>query len=161
MELLKWCGDNELLKWDDMVKSIVFCVSVCFTILALSSGCNTVESNALHPMKESTTLEEITKIAFISNFYFQANGKLPDSIEELILFCSVSKMACSELDWDNFSWRKIDDSQAEIKHKESNLIIPISLSRDIPKDIMKNHLQERLEKEIKTLYYKEKEGEKE
>jgi hypothetical protein len=146
---LKWCGENELLKGDDMVKSIVFGVSVCFAILALGCDCNTVESNAHNSMKETTTFEEIIKIALISNFYFQANGKLPDSIEELMLFCSDSKMSCLELNWNNFSWRKIDDGQAEIEHKESNLIIPISLSRDIPNDIMKNYLQERLEKEIR------------
>jgi len=152
---------NELLKWDDMVKSIVFFVSVCFTILALSCGCSTVKSDAHNSMKETTALEEITKIALISGFYFQANGKFPASIEELILFCSDSEMLCPELDWKNFSWRKIDDGQVVIEHKESNLIIPLRFSQDIHKDIMKNHLQERLEKEIKTLYDKEKEGENE
>ncbi len=144
-----------------MVKSIVFGVSVCFTISVLSCGCSTVESNAQNSMKETTTFEEIGTIFLISVIYGEANGKLPDSIEELILFCSDSEMPCPELNWNNFSWRKIDDGQVEIEHKESNSIITISLGRDIPKDITKDQVQERLKKEIKTLHDVKKEGEKE
>jgi hypothetical protein len=79
--------------------------------------------------QSSTAFDDLTKLHVVLFYYTEVNDQLPDSIDDLIDFCSDPNLACPQLDWNSFSLQKVGDEKVNLEYKGKEAEFPLRRNR--------------------------------